>query len=172
MIRRLMFAVVLVISVPIATASTASAADATGCSGTAQSYSSNGGLLDSVAAPGIGGTKADPFDIFSDGTVRYAGRTEAVMRNGSWKVDVGGAIGILSFLAETFSGKNLLSGRINDIGDSNRTGEFATKQFASKLTGLQVVTVRLRGEGGAACDATVWVRVHGDSFDRSSPSAA
>jgi hypothetical protein len=157
----MLFVVLLLTFLPIAAVSSASAADATGCSGTAQSYSDEGGLLDSMAAPGIGGTKADPFDIFSDGGVRYTGRTDAVMRNGTWKVEVGGAIGVLAFLAETISQKDLLSGRINDIGDNTRTGEFAAKKYAGNLTGLQVVTVRLRGADGAACDATVWIRMHG-----------
>lgn len=167
MIKRLVFVVSLSASIPIiavGTASSVSAADATGCSGSAESYGPEGGLLDSMAAPGDGGTKADPFDIFADGTVRYAGRTDAVMRNGTWSVDIGGALGVLTFLVETISRKELLSGKIKEGGDTSRSGEFAVNKYASKLTGLQVVTVQLRGEDGAACDATIWIRVHGKFF--------
>lgn len=164
MIRRFIVASSLVATVLLTGATSVHAADAEGCVGTAESYGPLGGLLDSMSAPGTGGTKADPFDIFSDGTVNYAGRTDAVMRNGTWKVDIGGALGVLAFVAETISQKNLLSGSISDTGDNSRRGEFAANKYTSKLTGLQVVTIRLRGEGGAACDATVWIRVHGEFF--------
>jgi hypothetical protein len=144
----------------------AAAAEASGCSGSAQSYGPDGGLLDQVSAPGAGGTADDPFDIFADGTVSYAGTTDQVIRNGSWSVDVGGVLGVVSGIAEFVAGKSLLSGTIGAGGDISRQGQFATKDYVGKLklSGLHRVTVNLSGEGGASCTATVWIRLHQGFF--------
>jgi hypothetical protein len=143
-----------------------SAADAEGCSGTVESYGEDGGLLDQVAAPGAGGTPDDPFDIFSDSTVNYQGSTTQVIRNGSWSVDVGGALGVVTSIVEFVSGKSPLSGNIGGSGITSRQGTFLAKDYVAKLklSGLHRVTVTLEGEGGTRCVATVWVRMHQSFF--------
>jgi hypothetical protein len=166
--RRLVVAAVVVAVVTVAPggAEHAAAGEAEGCSGSAQSFGPDGGLLDQLAAPGPGGTPEDPFDVFADGTVSYSGTTDQVIRNGSWSVDVSGVLGVVSSVAEFFSGKSPLSGKIGSGGEITRQGEFEAKDFVGKLklSGLHRVTVSLSGEGGASCKATVWIRLHQTFF--------
>lgn len=66
------------------------AADATGCSGTVQSFTTDGAALDQAAAPGEGGTANDPLVIDPTGSVAWEGSTDVAITSGSWSVSLGG----------------------------------------------------------------------------------
>lgn len=71
-------------------ASTALAADATGCSGSAQSLMADGSTLDSAEAPGGGATADDPLVIDPAGTIAWEGSTDVPITSGTWSVSVMG----------------------------------------------------------------------------------
>ena len=80
-------------------ATAASAADATGCSGSVVSMNAAGDEIGTASAPGDGGTQADPLPIDTAGKVAWKGSTDAVITDATWKVTVGGA----SFLQGDFA---------------------------------------------------------------------
>jgi len=71
-------------------ASAAWAADATGCSGSVESFRADGTSLDMANLPGEGGTASDPFVIDPDGSVLWSGSTDELITDGSWAVRIGG----------------------------------------------------------------------------------
>ena len=67
-------------------ASPAGAADATGgCTAKATSVDANGKPLDSVKAPGAGGTSDHPFEVDADGKVTWSASGD--VSGGTWKVE-------------------------------------------------------------------------------------
>lgn len=139
----------------IPTVSPAFAADASGCSGVASSSDEHGTKIDNVTAPGPGGTAEDPFEVDLNGPVSWSGETTSVIKNGSWKVSIGGVP-----ISGSFE---------NDEG--NRTGN-GTETVADRIPGLLavflqggqklLVTVDITGSGGQ-CAATVWIKNVGSS---------
>jgi hypothetical protein len=88
--RRAAVVAALSMAVLVPVAATALAADATGCSGSAVSFNANGDIVDEVAAPGPGGTQAEPFVVDPAGSVAWKGSTDTVITDGTWRVTVGG----------------------------------------------------------------------------------
>ena len=80
-------------------ASAASAANATGCSGSVVSKNAAGETIGAAQAPGAGGTQADPLPIDTAGKVAWKGSTDAVITDANWKVSIGGA----TFLQGTYA---------------------------------------------------------------------
>ena len=74
----------------VASAAPAGAATAHGCSGAAASLAKTGAIIDRASAPGNGATLSNPFDVKTDGSVRYhydiahGGR----IATGHWKVSI------------------------------------------------------------------------------------
>jgi hypothetical protein len=69
-------------------ASPAGAADATGCSGKASSFDADGKPLDTVSAPGKGGTSDHPFEVDAEGRVAWeASPGNSAISKGTWKVE-------------------------------------------------------------------------------------
>ena len=127
-------------------APSAGAATATGCSGAATSTDNDGNALDGVDVPGPHGTKSDPFEITSKGTVDWSGSTDEVIQDGKWTV-----------YAWPFS----FDGKIdNDDGNTQKSGnEKVDDRLPLPVPGLIFVKVTLTGKGGAECRATGWVRI-------------
>ncbi|MEX1008737.1 MAG: hypothetical protein WD271_12950 [Acidimicrobiia bacterium] len=64
------------------------AATASGCKGTAVSFDADGKKLDTVTAPGPGGTSDNPFEVDPEGTVKWeASAAPAVPDDGTWTVE-------------------------------------------------------------------------------------
>lgn len=131
--RRAALAAVIgaVLLVPLTTS--ALAADATGCSGSAISFDADGIPIDNVKAPGEGGTQADPFLIDLDGEVAWVGSTSTVLTDATWSVNAGG-IPILSGEFANEEGKTKDAGRLSM--SSTLPGP-----VAALLKGSQVVPV-------------------------------
>lgn len=128
-------------------ASPASAASATGCSGEAVSTDADGNPMDSVSAPGQGGTKKSPFKVMYDGSVSWQGRTDEVLRNGSWTVQIGPGV--------TIDGSFT-----NDDGETSKDGtDKVSDRVPVKIPGLFKVDVDITGEGAAGCHGSVWVKM-------------
>jgi hypothetical protein len=80
-------------------ATAASAANATGCSGTVVSKDAAGTTIGTAQAPGEGGTREAPLPIDTAGKVAWKGSTDAVITDATWKVTVAGA----TFLQGTYA---------------------------------------------------------------------
>jgi hypothetical protein len=130
-------------------ASAALGADATGCSGSATSYSADSAELMSVTAPGPSATQADPFKVDYEGSVAWKGTTDSVIQNGSWTVT-----------ARPFS----FGGDVaNDSGKQEAEGTITPSDYLSfAIPGLVLVTVDLTGADGATCSVTGWIRFQGN----------
>lgn len=128
----------------------ASAAEVSGCQGTAQSFDAAGQPVDMVAGPGAGGTKADPFTVDPDGVVRYSGTTTDVLQNGRWKVEVGFGFDI--------------SGRVTNASGQNSWSdeEKVSDRLPFDAPGLYHVRFTVSGAPGTtSCTGSVWVEVDG-----------
>ncbi|MEN3273383.1 MAG: hypothetical protein V7636_2144, partial [Actinomycetota bacterium] len=89
--RKLAVGAVSAFVVLVLAASTAGAATLNGgCQGSATSTDKNSQQLDTVSAPGAGGTGAHPFVVDVKGDVQYEGTTPGVFHNHSWHIDVFG----------------------------------------------------------------------------------
>jgi hypothetical protein len=148
--RRILGAVLAVSALVIAMPTSAAfAADAAGCSGSAQSFNAKGDKLGSAEAPGKGATQSNPLPIDSDGTVRWAGSTEGTISDGSWSVSVMG-VPLLKGSISNAEGMNQASG-VQDVSAISGA-------FAWLLKGDQVVPVsgELTGSGGS-CTASGYI---------------
>lgn len=125
----------------IVPASAALAANATGCQGSVQSRLADGTDLDRAAAPGAGGTAADPLVIDPAGSVAWEGSTDAVITGGSWSVSVGG-IPVLSGTADNAEGATSASGVVE------LDGTLAPVQWILQTNALIPVSGDLTGSGG------------------------
>ena len=129
----------------------AGAADLSGsakCSGQAQSSDSNGRPLDSVAAPGPGGTHDDPFLVDYNGVVRYSGHSGEVITNHSWHLQI--------FFIPIRSG-----GSDNSGGDTRTDGtERPADDLPFRFAGLYYVSGGISGTGGS-CDGSAWIKLVG-----------
>jgi hypothetical protein len=104
----------------------AQAADASGCQGEATAYDTDGIPIDQAAAPGAGGTRDDPLDVLWDGTIEWAGSTDAVLQDGSYSVAVaptGGGVLLEGLVGAVVSAIPGFSGEIaNDDGKQSAEG--------------------------------------------------
>jgi hypothetical protein len=121
----------------------------TGCQLSVQSSDDNGATIGSASGPGAGGTLADPFLVHPLGIVHYDGRTDTVIMDHTWHVDVYG-IPILT------------GGHDNSGGDTEDVGDVSVAQYAAdRLAGLYYVSGALAGTGGS-CTGSGWVKLTTD----------
>ena len=132
-------AAALTLSLPV---SAAWAADATGCSGSVVSRDSTGTEIGTAAAPGDGGTQADPLPIDVNGTVAWKGSTDAVITDATWKVS---ALGV-TFLSGTFANTERLDAAAGIVDLSS-----VQSALAWMLKGSMVIPVSgsITGTGGS-----------------------
>ncbi len=130
------------------------AADATGCSGSAQSVSADGTVLDEASAPGDGGTQSDPFVVDPEGTVIYEGTIDQAITSGNWSI--------------TVMGLPFMSGPIdNPAGDTKSAGDVdvstapAPVQWVLSTSALIPVSGEMSGEGGS-CVGSGFIAGTGD----------
>ena len=124
-------------------------ADASGCQGSATSFTAVGEQVESVTAPGPGATEEDPFTVDFDGPVRWEGSSDEVIANGSWTVT-----------ATPFS----FGGDVtNSSGTTTADGEITPSEYLPfAIPGLVLVTVDLTGESGATCSVSGWIQFSGN----------
>jgi hypothetical protein len=126
-------------------ASAASAANATGCSGSVVSMNAAGDEIGTAKAPGEGGTQADPLPIDTAGKVAWKGSTDSVITDATWSVSVGGA----TFLQGTFAnseGATTSEGVQDMSGLPGLLGSVLTNKMAVPVAG------EITGTGGS-CSA-------------------
>lgn len=146
--RRLIIVCALLV-VGLASASPAAAFELTGCQLSLQSSDDSGALISRASGPGAAGTLADPFLVHPLGTIHYDGRTEAVITDHTWHVDVYG-IPILT------------GGHDNAGGGTQGSGDVSVAQYsADRLAGLYYVSGALVGTGGS-CTGSGWVKLTTD----------
>jgi hypothetical protein len=148
---RAMLAVAFATTALALTPSPAAAFELTGCRLIVQSFDAEGEPLDTAigdAEGGEGGTRADPFRVDYDGTVRYEGDTgEQVITDQTWSIDV--------FLIPT----PVRGGGPNDEEETSVEGEIdVSASLPLRTTGLFFVSGQLSGEGGD-CRGSAWVRL-------------
>jgi hypothetical protein len=135
--------------VSIVPLSAAMAADATGCSGTVDSFSATGEPLGTASAPGEGGTMDAPLPIDTSGTVAWKGSTDTVITNGTWSVSAMGAT-VMSGSFDNAEGATTSTGR-KDLAE-------LPQQLAWALQGQMVIPVSgsITGTGGS-CTAEGYI---------------
>lgn len=147
--RRLAAGVGVALALLVLTAPAAGAASLDGgCKGSATSKDGDGASLDSVSAPGAGGTKGDPFLVDTDGTVDYEGTTPVVFHDHSWHVDLSGI-------------------DVKDGGSANGTNQASTSGTVKvddylpiDAVGLYRVTGGIEASEGS-CSGSAWIKVAG-----------
>lgn len=126
----------------------------TDCRLAVQSFDADGEPLDTAtgdADGGDGGTRADPFRVDYEGTVRYEGDTgDQVITDQSWSVDV--------FLIPS----PLRGGGPNEEEATSAEGEIdVSASLPVRVNGLFFASGQISGEGGA-CRGSAWIRIVGD----------
>ena len=130
-------------------ASSARAAELTGCSGTADSKAKDGSKVDSITAPGPHGTRSDPFLVDWGGTVDYSGTSDSAITNHHWKVRF--------FFIPIKSG-----GSDNAAGKKDTAGlEQVNNDLPFRFAGLYYVSGFISGTGGS-CTGSVWIKLTGN----------
>jgi hypothetical protein len=130
-------------------------ADASGCQGSATSFTTSGQEIQSVTAPGPGATQDDPFQVDFDGPVTWEGASDQVIANGGWTVTA---------TPFTFTGDVT-----NSSGKKKADGTITASEYLPfAIPGLVLVTVDLTGEGGASCSVSGWIQFSGNPL--SSPA--
>lgn len=136
-------------------ASAALGADATGCSGSATSFSADSTEIMTVTAPGPSATKDDPFRVDYEGTVAWSGSSDSVIQDGTWTVTA---------TPFSFSGK-----AANESGKQEAEGTVTPSDYLPfAIPGLVLVTVDLTGADGSTCSVTGWIQFTGNPL--SSPA--
>lgn len=134
----------------IPVAAPAFAAEASGCAGSAVSRDEQGREIDHVTAPGPGGTSDNPFKVDMGGTVAWHGETSSVIRDGTWKVSIGGVPLSGSFANDE---GNRTSGGTEVLGE--RIPGFVAALLEGNLK--MEVKADITGSGGT-CTASVWIQ--------------
>jgi hypothetical protein len=127
-------------------------ASLSGCQGSAVSVDKDGEERDTVSAPGGPGSSAGaPFHVVSDGSVNWAGSTDGVIKDFTWKVK------LMGVTVKSGSAEN----------DEERTAddgvEDVDQYLPFKITGLYHVDFDLSGDGGK-CSGDLWVKLDGNPF--------
>ena len=128
----------------------AGAATAKGCGGDATSFDSDGKRQDSAAAPGEGGTKSNPFDVWSDGTVQYNYEIDG-SGAGSWD---------LKIQKTPIKFGNDIKADSAPSGDGTRELDQDFEPGGVSLPGLYKVDIK-GDRGGTPCVVSGWIQVHG-----------
>ena len=134
----------------MAIAGPAGAATAKGCGGDATSFDSEGEEQDFAAAPGRGGSKSNPFDVWSDGTVEYNYRIDG-SGEGTWDLKI-------QKTPITFG--NEINADSAPSGDGTRELDQDFEPGGVSLPGLYKVDIK-GNRGGTECIASGWIKVHG-----------
>lgn len=133
----------------------AGAADAKGCSGEGTSFDSEGKQLDTGAAPGAGGTDADPFEIDVDGRVEYTyAGVDAGIAGGTWDVK------ILNSPIPAFGGDIESSAELPDGNGVEPLKEHFQFSGLAPLLGKYKIEITASG-GGASCVVKGVVQING-----------
>lgn len=132
-----------------------------GCSGSVESFSADGELIDAAsAADGVvtdtidGGTAftaKNPFVVDNEGVVTYSGKTDAVIVDHEWSVSMLGL--------EIASGGSANVDRVQEDSGEYDLGE----DLPVKVTGLVKVDGALAGTGGE-CTGDGYVKIQGNPF--------
>ena len=129
------------------------AADATGCSGKATSFDANGKQVDTVSAPGNGGTSGNPFEIDPEGTVKWeATATPAVPHGAGWTV------GTQSTPKISYSGDGGLD---TDSGTENMSDRLVVKVPLIGETRIVSGTFAVDITVGDTCTFSGYVKISG-----------
>jgi hypothetical protein len=139
-------------------------ADSVGCSGQAVSTTVDGLKLDSMAAPGQGGTLDDPFDVTWDGPIRWSGQTVAPIQNGSWSVTLTPASGGLTAKVFALAVSSLAHGDVtNESAKTTTSGTSTLKDYVGTrlVTGKYIVDVDISG-AKAKCTGSVVIEISGN----------
>ena len=135
----------------------AGAATATsGCKGDATSFDKDGKQLDTVTAPGEGGTSSNPFEVDPEGTVKWNATADpAIPDGGTWTVET------KSTPKLSFSGDGGLS---DDSGTENLKDHLVVDVpllgETRVASGKFYVKVVVEG-GGASCTFSGYVKLNG-----------
>ncbi len=133
----------------------AHAADATGCSGSADSLAADGSVLSSASAPGAGGTQDDPLVVDPDGTVAWEGSTDSVITDGTWSVTVMG----VPFLSGSFDNSD---GSTSADGVVDVATAPAQVKWVLATSALIPVSGEMSGQGGT-CSGSGFIAGTGES---------
>jgi len=142
----------LVCGLLMAMAIPAGAAQSNGnCGGSGTSFDSDNKKQDEASAPGPGGTKGNPFDVWADGTVEY----DAFIKGdgaGDWKVKVQKTPITVSDDIKASSGP--------DDSGTEPMEDYFQPGGVNAIIGLYKVNIE--GErGGTPCLVSGWIHVHG-----------
>ncbi len=125
-------------------------AEAEGCTVSVTSRDANGGKLDTASAPGDGGTKADPFVVDPDGSVKWEGSSDNVIKDASWSVSVAGI--------------QVRSGKFDNDEETKKADGVQSMDILPSavagimLTGDQVIPVSGKVDGkGGSCTASGYI---------------
>ena len=133
----------------------AGAAKAKGCSGSGTSFDVDDTEIDNASAPGKGGTKDDPFDVSTDGKVKYSYTINGNIAGGKWKVQLDTGIFKIPF-----------SGKISRTASSQGDGTEPLKKhlkFAGMSTFLGLVKADIVAtKGGTTCRISGYLKFHAD----------
>lgn len=157
-IRSLIAAAVLAAGLLVTMAAPVGAAEASGCSGSGVSFADDGGRLDTAAAPGRGGTKEDPFDVVSDGQVKYTYDVDAPVAGGTWKVKINTGLVPISFGGDISDSSDQSGRGVEYLEEHLQVGGFAP------LTGLLKVDIEATGPSGETCIVSGWLELHDSVF--------
>jgi hypothetical protein len=143
----------------VALAGPAGAAKAKGCSGSGTSFDKDDVQVDTAAAPGRGGTKANPFDVTTDGRVQYEySIREPGVAGGKWEVKLDTGFGL----------KIPFSGKISRTASASGQGVEPLKkhlQFGGLDAFLGLVKVDIVAKkGGTTCTVSGYLKIHADIF--------
>ncbi len=132
----------------------ADAAVATGgCTASATSYDADGNVVDTMKAPGPGGTQDDPFVVAGDGSVAWEGTSKVPITTGTWAVSIGGAQ-VYSGDIDNAEAKTSVSG-VQEIADLPAIARLPL-QLVLLTDGTVQVDAVVTGSG-QACAGTVWL---------------
>jgi hypothetical protein len=139
---------------PAAAAGAATASP--GCKGDATSFDADGKQLDTVTAPGSGGTSGDPFQVDPEGTVKWNATADPSIPEGTWSVET------KSTPKLSFGGDS--SGLDDDSGTENLqdhlTLDVPLIGETRLASGKFYVKVIVEG-GGASCAFSGYVEIKG-----------
>lgn len=136
----------LALALPV---SAASAADATGCSGSVVSKDAAGKTIGTASAPGEGGTQTNPLPIDTAGKVAWKGSTDSAITDATWNVSVGGA----TFLQGTYANTEGVT-TSEGVQDMSALPAFLGTILTNKMT--VPVAGEITGTGGS-CTASGFI---------------
>jgi hypothetical protein len=139
-------------------------ANASGCQGQAFSTTDDGLKLDQAAAPGVGGTLADPFDVSWSGAIAWNGTTTKAIKNGSWSVTMEPVGGGLTAKAFSLAVSTLAKGDVgNETGKTTASGSARLSDYLSvrAVTGTYRVSWDVSGDA-ATCTGSAVIAITGN----------